>query len=155
MTHPIVKRSLSPDPAVRRDPSPQAGARSAIPPVVVLESARGQDEDVVEAPVQGPIRFPTGPGIEKAHSMLGKLAKTKMMSPPAGYKGGSAYTNVGGRFPRTDEAGNPVTYKEWDVNPLVKGVNRGTERILTGTDGSAYYTDDHYKSFLQFWGPGQ
>lgn len=38
------------------------------------------------------------------------------------------------------------------LNPYVKGVDRGLERLVTGSDGSAYYTGDHYGSFLQFWG---
>jgi len=46
-----------------------------------------------------------------------------------------------------------MNYTEWDVNPFIKGVNRGTERVVIGSDGSAYYTGDHYESFLQFWGP--
>lgn len=46
-----------------------------------------------------------------------------------------------------------VTYREWDVNPYTKGVNRGTEWIVSGSDGSAYWTGDHYDTFLLFRGP--
>ena len=60
----------------------------------------------------------------------------------------------GGRFqnrerllPRTDAAGDSITYMEYDVNPYKKGVNRGAERIVVGSDGRAYYTSDHYSSF--------
>jgi guanyl-specific ribonuclease Sa len=35
------------------------------------------------------------------------------------------------------------------VNPKVEGVNRGTERLITGSDGSAYVTADHYKTFTK------
>lgn len=70
---------------------------------------------------------------------------------PAGFKGGSTFANdgrAGGQvLPKTDAAGNPVTYKEWDVNPYQKGLNRGAERIVTCSDGQAYYTTDHYKTF--------
>ena len=45
------------------------------------------------------------------------------------------------------KTGNPITYKEYDVNPQQTGVNRGTERIVIGSDGKAYYTDDHYHTF--------
>jgi len=41
------------------------------------------------------------------------------------------------------------TYKEWDVNTYRRGVNRGQERLVTGSDGSAYYTDNHYKTFVR------
>jgi ribonuclease T1 len=75
-------------------------------------------------------------------------------SPLQGYKGGSVFNNLEGRLPSVDETGNPITYREWDVNPYVKGVDRGPERLVTGNDGSAYYTGDHYESFLQFWGAG-
>jgi guanyl-specific ribonuclease Sa len=40
-----------------------------------------------------------------------------------------------------------VTYREWDVNPNIKGVDRDDERIVTGSNGTAYYTNDHYNSF--------
>jgi len=29
------------------------------------------------------------------------------------------------------------------VNPFKRGVNRGPERLLLGTDGSAYFTGSH------------
>jgi len=35
------------------------------------------------------------------------------------------------------------------VNPRMPGKNRGPERLVTGSDGSAYYTADHYKSFIK------
>jgi hypothetical protein len=38
--------------------------------------------------------------------------------------------------------GNGVTYREWDVNPNIKGVDRGGERLVTRSDGSAWYTND-------------
>jgi len=39
-------------------------------------------------------------------------------------------------------------YREWDVNPYVKGVDRGMERLVTGSDGSAYFTSDHFDGFM-------
>ncbi|WP_163275080.1 ribonuclease domain-containing protein [Cellulomonas iranensis] len=53
-------------------------------------------------------------------------------------------------LPRSTSGRNPITYREWDINPSIKGVGRGPERIVTGSDGSAYYTSDHYHSFTQF-----
>jgi guanyl-specific ribonuclease Sa len=50
-------------------------------------------------------------------------------------------------LPKTDAAGKPITYREWDVNPYQKGVNRGAERVVTGSDGKSYYTNDHYGTF--------
>lgn len=42
-----------------------------------------------------------------------------------------------------------VNYKEYDVNPFVKGQSRGTERIVIGDDGSVWYTNDHYHTFTE------
>ena len=64
-----------------------------------------------------------------------------------GYVGGRIFTNRERIVPTEDSSGNPIRYQEWDVNPKVQGQNRGTERILTGSDGRAWYTNDHYKSF--------
>jgi guanyl-specific ribonuclease Sa len=50
-------------------------------------------------------------------------------------------------LPRQDKRGRTIKYREWDVNPQRPGVNRGPERLVTGSDHSAYYTDDHYRSF--------
>jgi ribonuclease T1 len=64
-----------------------------------------------------------------------------------GYVGGRVFTNREKVVPTEDSDGHPILYQEWDVNPKVQGQNRGTERILTGSDGRAWYTNDHYKSF--------
>jgi guanyl-specific ribonuclease Sa len=66
-----------------------------------------------------------------------------------GYVGGRVFTNREKIVPRMDGNGNQITYQEWDVNPKIKGQNRGTERLLTGSDGRAWYTDDHYQSFKE------
>jgi RHS repeat-associated protein len=73
--------------------------------------------------------------------------------PRPGYRGGRMFQNDGRngcqRLPETDADGNPITYKEYDVNPKVQGQDRGAERVVYGTDGKAYYTDDHYKTFTE------
>lgn len=73
---------------------------------------------------------------------------------PTGYKGGRTFRNDGrggGQvLPKADGSGNPITYKEYDVNPFTKGVNRGPERIVIGSDGKAYFTGDHYGTFTPF-----
>jgi dienelactone hydrolase len=66
---------------------------------------------------------------------------------PDGYEGGRHFGNFERRLPASDGSGRRVRYREWDVNPLRPGVNRGPERLVTGSDGSAYYTADHYDSF--------
>jgi len=69
-------------------------------------------------------------------------------SAPTGYVGSRHFGNFEGRLPETDSAGKRINYQEWDVNPHQKGVNRGAERLITGSDSSAYYTPNHYESFI-------
>ncbi|MBR1819981.1 MAG: MafB family polymorphic toxin [Neisseriaceae bacterium] len=64
-------------------------------------------------------------------------------SPPSGYKGGKTFQNADNKLP------NNTTYREYDINPYVKGQNRGSERIVVGNNGSVYYTNDHYGSFTK------
>ncbi|MBF0776541.1 hypothetical protein BVE84_08830 [Streptococcus azizii] len=72
------------------------------------------------------------------------------------YKGQSTGTKAGGRFyndrdylPNFDNYGNKITYKEYDINSKVVGSGRDAERFIRGSDGSIYYTDEHYKSFIK------
>jgi ribonuclease T1 len=67
--------------------------------------------------------------------------------PPEGYVGGRRFLNAEKRLPVRTGRGRTITYHEWDVNPHRPGVNRGPERLVTGSDGSAYYTGDHYRTF--------
>jgi guanyl-specific ribonuclease Sa len=64
-----------------------------------------------------------------------------------GYEGGRNFGNFEKLLPQRDDKGKAIKYREWDVNPLRRGVNRGAQRLITGSDNSAYYTDDHYKTF--------
>jgi len=50
-------------------------------------------------------------------------------------------------LPNEDEDGNEITYTTYDASPTESGENRGQERIVVGSDGSVYYTDDHYQTF--------
>jgi len=59
------------------------------------------------------------------------------------------FTNKENLLPKTDAHGNEIQYQEWDINPLESGKSRGTERVVTGSDGNAYYTNDHYNSFTK------
>ena len=69
-----------------------------------------------------------------------------------GWKGGRTFENDGrggGQvLPRTDENGNAITYKEFDVWPFIKGQNRGSERVVVGSNNAAYYTYNHYQTFI-------
>lgn len=66
---------------------------------------------------------------------------------PEGYVGGRKFGNYEKLLPQKDDNGRRINYQEWDVNPKQQGRNRGAERLVTGSDGRAYYTKNHYKSF--------
>ena len=70
-----------------------------------------------------------------------------------GTRGGITFRNSEKRLPATDSTGKRITYQEWDVNPKQQGRSRDAERIVTGSDGSAWYTSDHYDSFIRIRGP--
>jgi len=67
---------------------------------------------------------------------------------PPGYVGGRVFGNYEGLLPRYDTRRKRIEYREWDVRPKAEGRNRGAERLVTGSDGRAWYSADHYRSFL-------
>jgi ribonuclease T1 len=69
-------------------------------------------------------------------------------APPPGFEGGRTYGNYERTLPARDRNGEPVRYQEWDVKPHSVHRNRGAERIVTGSDGRAWYTADHYHTFI-------
>jgi ribonuclease T1 len=92
------------------------------------------------------------PAIELPEGVPAKVGKVlayvdEHNKPMENYEGGRNFGNFERLLPQRDENSRPIRYREWDVNPLRRGVNRGAERLITGSDKSAYYTDDHYKSF--------
>jgi guanyl-specific ribonuclease Sa len=52
-------------------------------------------------------------------------------------------------LPRKDASGNPISYTENYVNPKINGVPRDGQRVITGSDGSTWYTPDHYTSWIK------
>jgi guanyl-specific ribonuclease Sa len=74
---------------------------------------------------------------------------------PKGYtKWGKRWINRESRLPTHDVNDNLITYKEYDVHPLPFG-SRGRERIVIGSNGTYYYTSDHYTSFTQIYSKSQ
>jgi guanyl-specific ribonuclease Sa len=73
--------------------------------------------------------------------------------PPSGYVGGRQFMNDGrggtSALPATDRSGKRIVYHEYDVNPYHQGVNRGPQRLVVGSDGSAYVTGDHYVTWIR------
>lgn len=52
-------------------------------------------------------------------------------------------------LPAHDQTGTRLNYIESDIYPVIPTINRGAERIVVGSDGSAYYTPNHYHSFVE------
>lgn len=92
------------------------------------------------------------PGTKVPAHVLTTLAKIDAGDwPPkdgSGTKGGGEWRNRDGTLPR-ESSGKPIKYKEWDVNLKQPGRNRDAERIVTGSDNSAWYTADHYSTFAR------
>ncbi|AGW42352.1 secreted protein [Leifsonia xyli subsp. cynodontis DSM 46306] len=95
----------------------------------------------VRAPVRNP-PTPLGPATAKAAMVDDVVESTG--KPPSGYAGGRNFSNREGALP------DGPSYREGDVNPRIPDVDRGGQRSVTGSDGSAYYTPDHYNSFVKF-----
>lgn len=68
---------------------------------------------------------------------------------PFGYVGGRQFKNRERLLPPYDDKGTKMYYREWDINPKLKGKNRGAERLITSKDGRAWYTGDHYRTFKE------
>ncbi len=69
--------------------------------------------------------------------------------PMNGYVGGRKFGNYEGFLPKKDKLNQKIYYKEWDIYPKIEGKNRGAERLVTGSDQKAYYTRNHYKTFVE------
>ncbi len=72
---------------------------------------------------------------------------------PKNYKiaTGKTFKNNVLQFPQVDKKGNPIHYIEHDVNSVPVGGNRENEaeRFITGSDGSIFYTRNHYRNFIR------
>lgn len=78
---------------------------------------------------------------QKARDVLLEIEKRRG-EPPPGYVGGRVFQNRERLLPRG-------SYREYDVNPKVRGRDRGAERIvIERRSGRAYYTPDHYETFV-------
>lgn len=68
---------------------------------------------------------------------------------PDGYEGGRKFGNYEKHLPIYSPNGKKIRYQEWDVNPKQQGKNRGKERLVTSDSEQAWYTPDHYESFIE------
>lgn len=72
---------------------------------------------------------------------------------PPGQVGGRRFGNIGRggeqKLPVRMARGARIDYQEWDIYPRRMGRNRGPDRLVTGSDGRAWYSADHYCSFTE------
>ena len=64
-------------------------------------------------------------------------------------KAGGKYQNRNGALPTQTNSGDQITYREYDVNNCPDNAKRDSHRFVVGSDGSVYYTFDHYKTFIK------
>ena len=78
--------------------------------------------------------------LQKAKDLLEAIQQHEGKALP-GYIGGRVFQNRERRLP-------PGHYREYDVNPKVRGRSRDAERIVIEQDtGRAYYSGNHYRTF--------
>lgn len=106
--------------------APQISAGTA---AVAPESSPAEGEDLRQ------------PVPQKVREVL-KRVLDRQGEPLPGYVGGRIFHNRAGRLPRG-------RYREYDVNPSVRGRPRDAERIvIEQRTHKAYYTPDHYRTFI-------
>ncbi|WP_406236569.1 ribonuclease domain-containing protein [Nocardia sp. NBC_01009] len=126
-------------------------------------SARGAPTTQAKPPAAGSTTTPLlagttapaasrAPGVpDRAYATLAEIDAGRWpdSANAAGTKGGDRWMNRAGTLAARDSTGKPITYQEWDVNPKQRNRSRDAERIVTGSDGSAWYTGDHYETFAR------
>jgi ribonuclease T1 len=116
-------------------------------------NSQGESESEPEGEPEGEPEVEPTPAAsvpQEAQNALNEIDKGQW--PPQDIQGGGTFQNDGRGggevLPREEPNGTQITYQEWDVNPA--GPNgRDAIRIVTGSDGSAYYTDNHYNTFTK------
>ena len=95
-----------------------------------------------------PIQHDTSPGLPAAATETLAYVRAHHAAPP-GFEGGRRFGNYEHRLPERDAGGRHIAYQEWDVHPHQEHRNRGAERLITGSDGRAWFTADHYGHFVE------
>jgi ribonuclease T1 len=88
-----------------------------------------------------PVQIP-----EAAYNTWNYIQKNN--KPQNGYVGGRTFRNFEQLLPQVNVTRQKLQYREWDIYPKRQGKNRGAERLVTSSDGRAYFTPDHYQSFI-------
>ncbi|HET6326284.1 MAG TPA: M48 family metalloprotease [Planctomycetaceae bacterium] len=169
-THPSHERRIADLEGLIAEAMPFYERSQKVPdrPLPGVQGVRGSDNASDEATL-APRRSVEGPPTERRSAESPTTTRPRQTVPrkvlqvlefvekngqaPEGYEGGRTFLNLGKggdqSLPNFDSNSKTIKYREWDVNPHVEGRNRGTERLVTGSDGRAYYTSDHYRTFIR------
>ena len=79
------------------------------------------------------------------------IATATIGAAPPGFEGGRPWGLTPGRpgdayLPQW-KGSSQISYREYDVTYRQWYVNRGPRRVVVGSDGRKFYTDDHYRHF--------
>ena len=154
-------------------PTPTQAPTDTPTPAPTPEPTEAPTEAPTATPTEAPTAAPTAPPIDENGSYFdrdhvalyiktyGRLPSnfiTKAEARQLGWKsgnvqkyapgkaiGGDTFQNREGILPKT----SGVTYKECDIDTDGKK-DRGSKRIVFGSDGRVFYTDDHYVTFVEY-----
>lgn len=149
-------------------PTEEAGVEIVTPPVIT-STKKETAKPVVPEETEDPEATAVTPdengyyydkaGVALYIHTYGKLPPnyiTKLEARELGWRGGSVEKYAPGKVIGGDVFGNNegllpknVTYTECDID--TRNSDRGAKRIVFGSDGSIYYTDDHYESFTRLY----
>jgi ribonuclease T1 len=118
------------------------GTGTIPPPFSGAGETLADGQEAAERSSVGDSRDSTAPDQppQKARDLLAVLKERHGMPLP-GYIGGRDFKNRERRLPSG-------RYREYDVNPKIRGRPRDAERIVIDQrTGKAYYTPDHYRTF--------
>jgi len=120
--------SSSPDPTVS-----SASVPSVLPTGPTLHDATPPLDRQLHRAAKDPL--------QKAKDLLGAIQQHEGKALP-GYIGGRVFQNRERQLPLGH-------YREYDVNPKIRGRSRDAKRIVIEQDtGRAYYTSNHYRTFI-------
>jgi len=119
----------------------------------------GSSYEPIVPPASVPSVQPTAPALHDATPRLNQQVHRAAKDPLQNAKdlleaiqqhGGTALPGyIGGRvFQNRERRLPPGHYREYDVNPKIRGRSRDAERIVIEQNtGRAYYTGNHYRTF--------
>ena len=123
-------------------PNTGASYEPPVPPASVT-SVQPAEQALHDAPLQldGQRHRAAKDPLQKVKDLLKAIQQHEGKALP-GYIGGRVFQNRERRLP----SGH---YREYDVNPKIRGRSRDAERIVIEQDtGRAYYTGNHYRTFI-------